>query len=77
MDVFLEDGLEMIFRIGLALMEHSHDDLMSMDLEEMTKVHIILPLLFLFFLSTCPFFLNSHSIMRFFMLVHVAISERS
>ena len=38
MDIFLDEGLESVFRVGLALMEHSHDQLMSMDLEEMTKV---------------------------------------
>ena len=38
MDTFLTDGVEVIFRIGLALLEHSYDQLMQLDLEDMTKV---------------------------------------
>lgn len=37
MDTFLTDGVEVIFRIGLALLEHSYDQLMQLDLEDMTK----------------------------------------
>lgn len=38
MDVFLIEGMEVIFRIGLALLERSHDQLLKLDLEDMTKV---------------------------------------
>jgi hypothetical protein len=37
MDVFLIDGVEIIFRIGLALLERSHDQLLQLDMEDMTK----------------------------------------
>ena len=38
MDIFLMDGMEVIFRVGLALLERSHDQLLRLDLEDMTKV---------------------------------------
>ena len=38
MDIFLVEGIDVIFRLGLALLEHSHDRLLELDLEDMTKV---------------------------------------
>lgn len=38
MDIFLVEGIDVIFRLGLALLEHSHDKLLELDLEDMTKV---------------------------------------
>ena len=40
MDMFLIDGLEVVFRVGLAILDHSHDHMINLDLEEMTKVLI-------------------------------------
>ena len=42
MDIFLTEGMEIIFRIGMALLEHSHDQLLLLDLEDMTKVMEVL-----------------------------------
>ena len=41
MDIFLVEGLEFIFRLGLALLEHSHDRLLELDMEDMTKVGVM------------------------------------
>ena len=38
MDIFLLEGREILFRIGLALIEHNVDKLMTSDLEEIVKV---------------------------------------
>lgn len=37
-DIFLTEGVEIIFRIGLALLEKSYQQLLQLDLEDMTKV---------------------------------------
>ena len=38
MDIFLVEGREIVFRVGLALLEHSHDKLIQLDMEDMLKV---------------------------------------
>ena len=38
MDIFFVEGREIVFRVGLALLEHSHDKLMQLDMEDMLKV---------------------------------------
>ena len=38
MDIFFVEGIDVIFRLGLALLEYSHDRLLELDLEDMTKV---------------------------------------
>ena len=38
MDIFLIDGIEIIFRVGLALLERSQNELLKLDMEDMTKV---------------------------------------
>ena len=44
MDIFLVEGREILFRIGLALIEHNVDKLMTSDLEEIVKVrHTLIP----------------------------------
>ena len=42
LDIFLIDGIEIIFRVGLALLERSQSELLKLDMEDMTKVIIIL-----------------------------------
>lgn len=45
MDVFLSEGMEIIFKIALAMLSIGKDDLMSLDMEGMLKVinlHIII-----------------------------------
>ena len=42
MDIFLVEGREIVFRVGLALLEHSHDKLIQLDMEDMLKVHHVL-----------------------------------
>ena len=32
------EGREIVFRVGLALLEHSHDKLIQLDMEDMLKV---------------------------------------
>lgn len=38
MDIYLVEGREIVFRVGLALLEHSHDKLIQLDMEDMLKV---------------------------------------
>ena len=38
MDVFMVEGREVIFRVGLALLEYSMDRLVQLDMEDMLKV---------------------------------------
>ncbi|XP_067662204.1 ecotropic viral integration site 5 ortholog-like isoform X1 [Haliotis asinina] len=37
MDIFISEGMEMIFRVGMAILQTSHEDLMSLDMEGMLK----------------------------------------
>ncbi|XP_071948154.1 EVI5-like protein isoform X4 [Antedon mediterranea] len=37
MDLFIQDGMETIFRIGMAILQMHHDELLAMDMEEMLK----------------------------------------
>ncbi len=37
-DIFLLEGREIIFRVGLALMEHNKDRLLKGDMEDILKV---------------------------------------
>uniref|UniRef100_A0A1X7VAF8 Rab-GAP TBC domain-containing protein n=1 Tax=Amphimedon queenslandica TaxID=400682 RepID=A0A1X7VAF8_AMPQE len=37
LDIFLIDGIEIIFRVGLALLERSQNELLKLDMEDMTK----------------------------------------
>lgn len=39
MDVFLSEGMEIIFKIALAMLSLGKDDLMSLDMEGMLKVN--------------------------------------
>ena len=41
MDIFLVDGREIVFRVGLALIEHNLDRLVRGDLEEILKVGVV------------------------------------
>ena len=38
MDIYFVEGREIVFRVGLALLEHSHDKLIQLDMEDMLKV---------------------------------------
>ena len=42
LDIYLIDGIEIIFRVGLALLERSQSELLKLDMEDMTKVMILL-----------------------------------
>lgn len=42
MDVFLSEGMEIIFKIALAMLSLGKDDLMSLDMEGMLKVKLLL-----------------------------------
>ncbi|XP_033098941.1 EVI5-like protein isoform X8 [Anneissia japonica] len=37
MDLFILDGMEIIFRIGMSILQMHHDELLAMDMEEMLK----------------------------------------
>lgn len=41
MDVFLSEGMEIIFKVALALLTLGKDDLLSLDMEGMLKVRNI------------------------------------
>ena len=43
MDIFLVEGREIIFRVGLALLDQSETKLIQLDLEDMLKVSQYLP----------------------------------
>ena len=47
MDIYLVEGREIVFRVGLALLEHSHDKLIQLDMEDMLKVGYCSNVLFL------------------------------
>ncbi len=40
-DIFLLEGREIIFRVGLALMEHNKDRLLRGDMEDILKVCMV------------------------------------
>ena len=51
MDIFLVDGREIVFRVGLALVEHNLDRLVRGDLEEILKVGVVC--LYLYIVYVC------------------------
>lgn len=42
MDVFLSEGMEIIFKVALAMLTLGKEELMSLDMEGMLKVNIVL-----------------------------------
>ena len=38
MDIYFVEGREIVVRVGLALLEYSHDKLIQLDMEDMLKV---------------------------------------